>query len=64
VLGSQLFDELGKTYAIEEVQQWGEYSYGGLAANVALERTRGSAPSTAPGQLTVTASVIVSFDLL
>jgi hypothetical protein len=63
-LAQALGNQVGKTYAIEEVQQWGEYSYGGLAANVALERTRGSAPSTAPGQLTVTASVIVSFDLL
>jgi len=33
-------------------------------ANVALEQTRSSAPSTAPGQLTVKASVVVSFDLL
>jgi len=64
-LAQALGNQVGKTYSIEEVQQWEGYPYmGGLAANVSLERTRGSAPSTAPGQLTVTASVIVSFDLL
>lgn len=64
-LAQALGNQVGRTYSIEEVQQWDGYSMmGGLAANVALERTRGSAPSTAPGQLTVTASVIVSFDLL
>ena len=64
-LAQALGNQVGKTYSIEEVQQWDGYSVmGGLAANVADERTRGSAPSTAPGQLTVTASVIVSFDLL
>ena len=64
-LAQALGNQVGKTYSIEEVQQWDGYSMmGGLTANVALERTRGSAPSTAPGQLIVTASVIVSFDLL
>jgi uncharacterized protein len=64
-LSQALGNEVGKTYSIEEVQQWDGYSMvAGLAANVAEERTRESAPSTAPGQLTVTASVIVRFDLL
>jgi uncharacterized protein len=64
-LAQALGNQVGKTYSIEEVQQWEGYPYmGGLTANVGLERTRGSAPSTAPGQLSITASVIVSFDLL
>jgi uncharacterized protein YggE len=58
-----LGNQIGKTYAIEEVQQWEGAPMAGLA-NVALEQTRSSAPSTAPGQLTVRASVVVSFDLL
>lgn len=64
-LAQALGNEVGKTYSIEEVPQSDGYSImGGLAANVAAEKTRASVPSTAPGQLTVTASVIVSFDLL
>ena len=66
-LAQALGNQVGKTYSIEEVQQWnGSYGYGGLAANTVMEgydmKSRG--PSTAPGQLTVSASVIVSFDLL
>lgn len=65
-LAQALGNQVGKTYSIEEVQQWNGYSVmGGLAANSAFEapeKSRG--PSIAPGQLTVTASVIVSFDLL
>ena len=65
-LAQALGNQVGKTYSIEEVQPWTGYPpiMGGLAANVALERTIPPSPSTAPGQLTVTASVIVSFDLL
>jgi uncharacterized protein len=64
-LAQALGNQVGKTYSIEEVQRWDGYSkMGGLTANVSKERTGGSAPSTAPGQLIVTASVIVSFDLL
>lgn len=63
-LAQALGNQVGKTYSIEEVQQWNT-PYGGLPANVALEvSTKSHGPSTAPGQLTVTASVIVSFDLL
>lgn len=65
-LATALGDQLGKTYSIEEVQQWnGSYSYGGLAKNVMFEADdRSRVPTTAPGQLTVTASVEVSFDLI
>lgn len=64
-LAQALGNQVGKTYSIEEVQPGEGYSMvGGLAGNVARERFTASAPSTAPGQLTVTASVIVSFDLL
>ncbi len=64
-LAKGLGNQIGKTYSIEEVQQTeGAYYYGGLAANSVMERTRSSGPSTAPGELTVRASVVVSFDLL
>lgn len=64
-LAQALGNQVGKPRSIEEVQPWDGYSImGGFAGNVAKERTTGGAPSTAPGQLTVTASVIVSFDLL
>jgi uncharacterized protein len=63
-LAQALGNQVGKTYSIEEVQQWDNSVMGGLSANVALERNAAPPPSTAPGQLTVTASVIVSFDLL
>ena len=63
-LAQALGNQIGKTYSIEEVQQWDGYPLGGLAANVAMEQTRSSAPSTAPGQLSVRASVVISFDLL
>jgi uncharacterized protein YggE len=66
-LAMALGNQLGKTYSIEEVQQWNtSYGYGGLAANVIMEGPdkRSRTPTTAPGQLTVTASVVVRFDLL
>ena len=65
-LAQALGNQVGKTYSIEEVQAWTGYPpiMGGLAANVSLERAIPPPPSTAPGQLTVTASVIVSFHLL
>jgi len=67
-LTQALGNQVGNTYSIEEVQQWEGYSaIGGLAANVAFDKTPPPPPpppSTAPGQLTVTASVIVSFELL
>jgi len=65
-LAQALGNQVGKTYSIEEVPQTESFGYNGLAANTSIygndKRSRG--PSTAPGQLTVTASVIVSFDLL
>ena len=64
-LAQALGNQIGKTYSIEEVQQSeGYYAYGGFAANTAMEVDKARAPSTAPGELTVKASVIVSFDLL
>src|SRR5260370_13814506 len=64
-LAKALGNQIGKTYSIEEVQQSeGHYAYGGLAANTAMEEDKSRAPSTAPGELTVKASVIVTFDLL
>jgi uncharacterized protein YggE len=64
-LAKALGNQIGKTYSIEEVQQSeGSNFYGGLAANTVMETSRSRAPSTAPGELTVKASVIVTFDLL
>jgi uncharacterized protein len=64
-LAQAVGNQVGKTYSIEEVPQSDGYpTMGGLVPNVAIADKRASAPSTAPGQLTVTASVIVSFDLL
>ena len=64
-LAKALGNQIGKTYSVEEVPQT-EGFYGpvaGMMANTSLEdKSRG--PSTAPGQLTVKASVVVSFDLL
>jgi len=64
-LAKALGNEIGKTHSIEEVQQTEGY-YGPLAgaANAFMNETRSRAPSTAPGELTVKASVVVSFDLL
>jgi len=66
-LAKALGNQIGKTYSIEEVQQTeGTYFYGGLAANTTMEVDKAPPPrpSTAPGELTVKASVIVTFDLL
>jgi uncharacterized protein len=65
-LAKALGNQIGKTYSVEEVQQPEGY-YGplaGAAPNIELEYMRSRAPSTAPGELTVKASVVVSFDLL
>jgi uncharacterized protein YggE len=66
-LAKALGNQIGKTYSIEEVQQNEGYSpYGVLGGvpNIAIEEDKPRAPSTAPGELTVKASVIVAFDLL
>jgi|SRR5450631_1626429 len=64
-LAKALGNQIGKTYSIEEVQQSeGNYFSGGLAANTTMDLERSRAPSTAPGELTAKASVIVAFDLL
>jgi len=63
-LAKALGNQIGKTYSIEEVQQEeGIYGVAGLAANTVMEDYKSRAASTAPGQLTVKASVIVSFDI-
>lgn len=65
-LAAALGNQIGHTYAIEEVQQAEGYYgvVGGVAANKFIEDEKSRAPSTAPGELTVKASVVVSFDLL
>ncbi len=64
-LAKGLGNQIGKTYSIEEVQQAeGSYLYGRLEANQVMVDKRSSGPSTAPGELTVKASVVVRFDLL
>jgi uncharacterized protein len=65
-LATALGNQIGHTYSIEEVQQAEGYYgvVGGVAANKFMEDERSRAPSTAPGELTIKASVVVSFDLL
>ena len=65
-LAKALGNQIGKTYSIEEVPQSEGYygSVAGLMANTSMDESRSRGPSTAPGQLTVKASVVVSFDLL
>jgi len=64
-LAQALGDQIGKTYSIEEVQQSNGYQTFGLAANAVISAgVPPPPPSTAPGQLTVSASVMVSFDLI
>lgn len=65
-LAKALGNQIGKAYSIEEVPQPEGY-YGavaGLMANRSMDESRSRGPSTAPGQLTVKTSVVVSFDLL
>jgi uncharacterized protein YggE len=62
-LAKALGNQIGKTYSIEEVQQSEGY-YPALTANTIMDYKQSSAPSTAPGELTVKASVTVTFDLL
>jgi uncharacterized protein YggE len=66
-LAKALGNQIGKTYSVQEVPEAeGYYGFSaGLAANYSyVDKTRSQAPSTAPGELTVKASVVVSFDLL
>ena len=65
-LAKALGNQIGKTYSIEEEpQREGYYGVvGGYAPNIALDKMESRAGSTAPGELTVKASVVVSFDLL
>ena len=63
-LALALGQEVGKAHSIEEVPE-SNYGYGSLLANAAYESATDKArsPSIAPGQKTISASVIVSFDL-
>jgi uncharacterized protein YggE len=65
-LAKALGNQIGKTYSIVEVPEAQGYSgpIAGMTANTSLEDYRSRGPSTAPGQLTVKASVVISFDLL
>jgi|tagenome__1003787_1003787.scaffolds.fasta_scaffold20536933_1 uncharacterized protein YggE len=64
-LAHALGQDIGKAYAIEEVPE-STYGYSSYLSNVELApaKTRApSGPSTAIGQKTVSASIVVSFDL-
>ncbi|HTR26038.1 MAG TPA: SIMPL domain-containing protein [Terriglobales bacterium] len=65
-LAKALGNQIGKTHSVEELPQSEGYygAVGGLMANTYKEESRSQAPSTAPGELTIKASVVVSFDLL
>lgn len=65
-LAQALGQEIGKAQSIEEVPELVNQYSGGLLANDSREawKTRSTAgPSTAAGQKTISASVVVSFDL-
>src|SRR5215470_11364859 len=59
-----LGNQMGNTYSIEEVQQTDDYYplTAGLPNVAAPTRTKLTGPSTAPGELTVKASVTVRFE--
>src|SRR5262249_34369821 len=65
-LAAALGQQIGKAQSIEEVPELTNQGYG-LLANASFEKletkTKSLGPSTAAGQNTVTASVIVSFEL-
>src|SRR6185437_274266 len=64
-LAQALGNQVGKTYSIEEVPQSDGYSIvAGMVPNIAAPNANERGASTAAGQLTVTASVVVTFDLL
>jgi uncharacterized protein len=64
-LAQALGNKVGKTYSIEEVPQSEGYSImAGMIPNIAIPEKNARGASTAAGQLTVTASVVVTFDLL
>jgi hypothetical protein len=65
-LAKALDQEIGKAYSIDEVPEY-NYQYArGLMSNAGYEVAKAPArvgPSTAAGQKTISASVVVSFDL-
>jgi uncharacterized protein len=64
-LAKALGQDVGKAYSIDEVPQYNYQYSAGLVSNETLTSTRvaKTGPSTAPGQNTISASVVVSFDL-
>jgi len=62
-LARALGQDIGRAQIIEEVPELA--SFAGIQANASVEeeRTRGTGPSLAPGQTSITASVTVSFEL-
>lgn len=63
-LAKALGQQIGKAYSVEEerAQVYPQFGYANTSFETATKAPRG--PSTAPGQMNVTATVIVSFDLL
>jgi len=64
-LAKALGQEVGKAYSIEEVGE-SAYQYSGLLSNATYEVSKARAkpaPTTAAGERTVSASIVVSFDL-
>lgn len=64
-LAAALGQEIGKAQAIEEVVEPVYQSYGGLSNTTVETKSRGQGgPSIAAGQKSISASVVVSFDLI
>lgn len=65
-LAQALGQDIGKAQSIEEVPQSADqYSSGLLANSFYAEKSRArSGPTTAPGQQTISASIVVAFDLI
>ncbi|HLJ26363.1 MAG TPA: SIMPL domain-containing protein [Candidatus Angelobacter sp.] len=65
-LAKALDQQIGKAYSIEEIPEYNYQYAGGLMSNAGYEASRAPAktgPATAAGEKTVSASVVVCFDL-
>ena len=62
-LAQALGQDIGKAHAIEEMPDLGDQMTANSSAAFEVERSK-SSPSLAPGQKTISASVVVSFDLI
>jgi hypothetical protein len=65
-LAKALDQQIGKAYSIEEIPEYNYQYAGGLMSNAGYEVARAPAktgPATAAGEKTVSASVVVCFDL-